>query len=114
MKNFVIMFFSCILFAASFSTSYAEDAAFLTTTIEDIGRPYSVLDGACVSQQFPGLSFSGDRLQKSVDEAFKKMASLAKKLGADALVGFDVDYDRHPDKGEGRVLLCGTLVKFKD
>jgi hypothetical protein len=85
---------------------------FLTSTTENIGRPYQVLDGACVYEQFPGMSLK-DPLETALASAFKKMETMARAGGADALIRFDVDFASRPQKGEeGRVLLCGTLVKF--
>ena len=90
-------------------------STFLTTTTTEIGRPYTVVDGACVYQQFESFSFSGDPLANAVTGAFRQMSDMAKRVGADALVGFDVDFASRPMKGEeGRVLLCGTLVTFDD
>lgn len=87
---------------------------FLTTTTDDVGRPYRVLDGGCVYEQFPRMAIK-DPLEVAVAGAFKKMEALAKAGGADALVRFDIDFASSPQKGEeGRVLLCGTLVKFTE
>ena len=36
-----------------------------------------------------------------------------KALGADAIVGFDIDFANRTEKDESRVILCGTFVKFK-
>lgn len=41
------------------------------------------------------------------------MEELAKKAEADALIGFDIDFANRTQKDEGRVVLCGTLVRFK-
>ena len=116
MRALWIAVFAVLLFGASdVHSEERRTTTFLTTTTTDIGRPYTVLDGACVYQQFESFSFSGDPLANAVNAAFKQMSEVAKRLGADALVGFDVDFASRPMKGEeGRVLLCGTLVTFDD
>lgn len=88
-------------------------AELLTTTTENVGKPYDVLDAACVYQQFESFSFSGDPLPNAVNKAFEQVSKIAEKQGADAFVKFDVDFGNRTSKDEGRVLLCGTLVKFK-
>jgi hypothetical protein len=85
----------------------------LTVTIDDIGRPYDVLDGACVYQQFAGFSFRGDPLQNALNAAFVQMEERARAVQADALVGFDLDFANPAEGEEGRVMLCGTLVRFR-
>lgn len=92
--------------------SSSASADLLTSTTEDIGRPYKVIDGACVYSQAKGFSFKGDPIEGSIAKAFEKMEVIAKKAGADALVGFDIDFANRTQKDEGRVVLCGTLVKF--
>lgn len=108
------LLFLTVLLVVPATSSYSENSRFLTTTIENIGRPYTVIDGICVYQEFPSFSVSGDPLEAAVRGAFKKVEAAGKKFGADALVGFDMDFASRPMKGEeGRVLLCGTLVKFR-
>lgn len=99
------------LFLAFLSSS--ASAGLLTSTTEDIGQPYKVIDGACVYSQASGFSFKGDPIEGAIAKAFEKMEVIAKKAGADALVGFDIDFANRTQKDEGRVVLCGTLVKFK-
>lgn len=85
----------------------------LTVTVDDIGRPYEVLDGACVYQQFASFSFRGDPLQNAMNLAFRQMEERARAVQADALVGFDLDFANPGEGQEGRVMLCGTLVRFR-
>ncbi len=95
-------------------TSQAFAGDFLTTTIEDIGRPYEVIDGICMHQVFPRHSAFKDPLAVALQKAFEKIEQAAKEAGADALIGFDVDFSYETMKGnKPRVLVCGTLVKFK-
>jgi hypothetical protein len=100
--------FSLIAFVTS-----SVSAALVTSTTENIGRPYTVIDGACVYSQASGFSMKGDPIEASIAKAFEKIEVIAKKAGADALVGFDIDFANRTQKDEGRVVLCGTLVKFK-
>lgn len=93
--------------------SVASHGAMLATTTENIGKPYTVINGACVYEQFEKLSMGGDPLINAVKKAFEQMEALSKQAGADALVGYDVDFsNRTMDGEEGRVLLCGTFVKL--
>lgn len=93
--------------------SSASNGEMLATTTENLGKPYTVINGACVYQQFENFSMKGDPLINAVKKAFEQMEALSKQAGADALVGYDVDFsNRTMDGEEGRVLLCGTLVKL--
>lgn len=92
--------------------NYAS-AGILTTTTENIGRPYEVVDGVCVYQQFADFSLKQGPLPKAVTKAFKQIETFAVRTGADALVNYDVDFANRTEKDEGRVPLCGTLVEFK-
>ncbi|MFC1776436.1 hypothetical protein ACFL3I_03735 [Pseudomonadota bacterium] len=100
-------------FIASVLVSQPVIAGMLSSTTDNIGKPYQVIDGACVYSQASGLSFKGDPIELAIAKAFEKMEALAAKTGADALVGFDIDFANRTQKDEGRVVLCGTLVKFK-
>lgn len=95
-----------------FLASGAAAAALATFTTENIGRPYTVLEGLCVYQEAKGFSFKVDPIDGAVKGAFDQMAARAEEIGADALVGFDIDFANRTQKDEGRVVLCGTLVKF--
>ncbi len=87
-------------------------APFLTTTIENIGRPYDVLDGACVHQLFAELTFRGDPMANAITQAFRQMEQRGRAIQADALVGFTASSTTVLSDKKG-VLLCGTLVKFR-
>jgi hypothetical protein len=88
-------------------------AGILAVTIENIGRPYEVIEGKCIYQEAAGFSFKDDPIDSAVKNAFVKMEKIALTLGADAFVGFDIDFANRSQKDEGRVVLCGTFVKFK-
>lgn len=83
------------------------------STTEGINRPYEVIDGACVYSEAEVFSLSGDPIENAVHKAFEKMDAYGKKTGADALVEYDIDFANRTERDEGRVMLCGTLVKFK-
>ena len=93
--------------------SGTASAALTTYTIEDIGRPYTVLEGLCVYQEAKGFSFKVDPIEGAIKAAFTQMETRAGEIGADALVGFDIDFANRTQKDEGRVVLCGTLVKYE-
>lgn len=91
----------------------SAQAGMPAVTTESIGKPYKIIDGACVYSEAEKFSFSGDPIEKAVHTAFEKMDVYGKKVGADALVKFDIDFANRTQKDEGRVILCGTLVKYK-
>lgn len=97
----------------AFSAATQTAAGILATTTEDIGRPYKVIEGTCIYSQARGMSFSSDPIEGAINKAFEKMEIKARNVGADALVEFDIDFANRTQKDEGRVVLCGTLVKFK-
>ena len=92
--------------------SSTASAAFPTYTIENIGRSYTPLEGLCVYQEAKGFSFKVDPIDGAVKGAFAQMEARAGEIDADALVNFDIDFANRTQKDEGRVILCGTLVKF--
>ena len=88
----------------------------LTTTIENIGMPYTVINGGCVYQSFPAMSWASKKVKDATQAAFKQIEPLAKAYGANAFIGLDVDYryrEKGKDNGESRVVICGTFVKIK-
>lgn len=88
--------------------------AFITSTIAEIGRPYTVIDAACVYQAFPKTAVSGDPLEEALATAFRRIKEMGAKAGANGLIGFDVDFPGPSAQAPtGRLLLCGTLVKLK-
>jgi hypothetical protein len=92
----------------------APSTTFITSTIAEIGRPYTVIDAACVYQAFPKSAVSGDPLEEALATAFRRIKEMGAKAGANGLIGFDVDFPGpSPQAPTGRLLLCGTLVKLK-
>jgi len=88
-------------------------ATFLMTTTENIGRPYSTIDGSCVVSTY-SLGLKNDQFTKAINTAQDEIAVRGKALGADAYVGMNFTWDSPRSFGEiGHVLLCGTYVKFK-
>lgn len=108
--NFKSVFYFLLLLPASHPVLAAE---YLVSTIENIGRPYDVIGGHCEYSEAAGFSFKGDPIQGAITKAFTNMRAYAQQVGADALVGYDIDFANRTEKDEGRVLLCGTLVKQK-
>ncbi len=100
-----------------------QQERFLTATITDIGRPYSVIDGVCFFEANPRLTnpSTAGMLESALQAASKRLNEIAKKAGADALVGMQVTPVMIPDPLNPRdvltnsgVYLCGTLVKFNE
>lgn len=110
MRIFALAF---AIFAACAAPAAAQHTGFLTATVADVGRPYDVIDSVCVYQEFPRFSLRGDPLQNALAGAFQQVQERARAAQADALVGFDVDFTSPAQGEEGRLLLCGTLVKFR-
>lgn len=104
--------FNIICLTLSILVSNSASAALNLYTIENIGRPYTPLEGLCVYQEAKGFSFKVDPIEGAIKGAFAQMEARATEIGADALIGFDVDFANRTQKDEGRVVLCGTLVKY--
>ena len=107
MRNLVVTCFAFTVLGAG-----QASAALPAYTIENIGKPYEVLEGSCVYQEAKGFSFKTDPIEGAIQGAFAQMEARAAEIGADALVGFDIDFANRTQKDEGRVVLCGTLVKL--
>lgn len=99
-------------FIATTLAAGPASAALPSFTIENLGRSYTAIEGLCVYQEAKGFSFKTDPIEGAIQGAFTQMEARAAELGADALVGFDIDFANRTQKDEGRVVLCGTLVKF--
>jgi hypothetical protein len=82
-------------------------------TIADLGRPYTVIDGTCATAMYPPITLT-DGFAATLTNASKALSVIAKRNGADAVVGMTVSWETPNSIGsKGRVLLCGTMVKFK-
>lgn len=99
----------CLLLSLFSMPSFAQ---VLMVTIEDIGQPYTVIDGHCFYSEAAGFSLKGDPIANAMNEAFKNVELQGTQLGANAFVGMDVDFANRTEKDEGRVVVCGTFVKF--
>jgi len=104
--------FPQILMTLGIMASSSASAALGTYTTENIGQSYTPLEGLCVYQEAKGFSFKVDPIEGAIKGAFAQMEARAAEIGADALVAFDIDFANRTEKDEGRVILCGTLVKF--
>jgi hypothetical protein len=87
-------------------------AEFMAYTVENVGKPYTPVEGLCVYEEARGFSMKLDPIEPAIIGAFEQMKARAVEIGADALVAFDIDFANRTQKDEGRVVLCGTLVKF--
>jgi hypothetical protein len=87
-------------------------AEFMAYTVENVGKPYTPVEGLCVYQEARGFSMKLDPIEAAIIGAFDQMKARAAEIGADALVAFDIDFANRTQKDEGRVVPCGTLVKF--
>ena len=82
-------------------------------TTDDLGRPQQIIDGACGFGEFPRMTLGTDNMLVALRDAFESLAQQVRAAGGDALVAFDVDFEnRVPPGEEGRVLVCGTIVRF--
>ena len=105
--------FARICLTLTIMVSSSASATLSLFTIENIGRPYTPLEGLCVYQEAKGFSFKVDPIDGAIKGAFAQMEARAEEIGADALVSFDIDFANRTQKDEGRVVLCGTLVKYE-
>lgn len=82
-------------------------------TTNDLGRPQEIIDGACGFGEFPRMTLGTDNMLVALRDAFESLAQQVRAADGDALVAFDVDFEnRVPPGEEGRVLVCGTIVRF--
>ena len=103
----------------------------LTTTPSIEGRPITDYKGVVFGEVISGVNFlrdiaagirnviggrSGayeDKLVEARDNAMNEMAEKARRMGADAVVGIDIDYEvLGTDNGMLMVTASGTAVKL--
>ena len=90
-----------------------------TPTLE--GQPISEYCGVVTGEAILGANIVGGRsgayekeLRKARDIAFKELGEQAKALGADAVVGIDIDYETvGKDASMLMVSVSGTAVKTR-
>ena len=102
-----------ILICLCASPAFADppQTMFMTTTITDIGRPYSVIDGMCAFGSATGFDIMTPEMESAFQAGATRLDGMAKEHGADAIVGMQVS---PVIEGETHgVLVCGTFVKFK-
>lgn len=90
----------------------AHAADVIVVTVEDIGKPVEIIDGTCVYSEAKGFSFKKDPIEGAMEVAYTLMVERAMEAGADAVIGVDVDFANRTQKDEGRVIMCGTMVRI--
>jgi uncharacterized protein YbjQ (UPF0145 family) len=89
----------------------AEEKKIVWTTV-DLKQDYEILDViTSLRTVTPGM-FS-DPMEGEFNKACKNLEDQAKKLNADAIIGFRVEIQNITKDTAGRVLVYGTAVKFK-
>ena len=82
-------------------------------SIEDPGRPYEIISLVFSYQQFAKFGFE-DPLIAAIKSGYSDLIKDIKRAKADAIIGLRIEFNSRPMKGEeGRVLLYGTLIKYK-
>lgn len=114
--------FVSLICACAVPALAAAPERFLTVTITDIGRPYTIIDGFCFFKgQTNDISLSMETMFGSaLTAANKVIVANAKAVGADAVVGMNIQAVGIPDPSNAAnyfshsgVMVCGTWVKFK-
>lgn len=106
-----VAFVSLLLSAAA--TAADEQGAFLMTTITEIGRPYTVINGGCVYGKATGFDVMSPEFESAFQAAAAKLSAVAKANGGDAVVGMQASPISEAAGDRNGVLLCGTIVKLK-
>jgi len=112
-----------ILVCACAILAYAAEqpGPFLTTTISDIGRPYTIINAGCAFGNPSVFSDVQPRqiFESSVTNATERLVKAAKNMGGDAIVGMQASPVPVPIPGRAMgysdrsgVMVCGTIVKF--
>jgi len=82
-------------------------------TTEDPGKPYEVISIVVSYQQFPSFGVK-DPLVAAIQSGYTELEKDLEVANADAIIGLRIEFNSRPMKGEeGRVLLYGTLIKYK-
>ena len=94
------------------SLVWAEQKKIIYTTM-DLKQDYEILDLVVWLETITSGSGFGDAMAGGYNTACKRIEEQAKKLGADAVIGYRVDIQNITRETAGRVLIYGTAVKFK-
>jgi hypothetical protein len=110
-----VLFLSLFLFPLYAFGADEPKSVFLTTTISDLGRPYTVIDGECSFGK--STSIMGREFESAFEDGANRLDAKAAAHGANAIVGMQAtpvseSIDGGRDTRNG-VLVCGTFVKFK-
>jgi hypothetical protein len=109
-----------VTFAALVALSFAmptlaadQQPNFLMVTITDLGRPYTVLDGACAYGRATGFNIMNPEFESAFQTAAERLSAIAKAHGGDAVVGMQAMPISESAGDRNGVLVCGTVVKLK-
>ncbi|MFX1514250.1 MAG: SH3 domain-containing protein [Promethearchaeota archaeon] len=93
------------------SLRYRESGNFICTT-NDLRYEYEIIGVLTHYQEFGALSLR-DPLVGAIDSGMKKFKEKAIKMGGDAVVGLRYEFENRTQKDEGRLLIYGTVIRFK-
>jgi hypothetical protein len=108
----LIFAFACLWATTAFADD-APNSMFLTTTITDIGRPYTVVDGTCAYGKATGFNIMSPEFESAFQAGATRLAAAAKAHGGDAIVGMQVVPISESAGDRNGVMVCGTIVKLK-
>ena len=84
----------------------------ITYTTTDLKFEYEIID-ICVHYQEFGTMTLLDPLENAINKGVKNFEKKVIQLGGDAVVGFRFEFANRTQKDEGRLLIYGTVIKFK-
>ena len=122
MFRYALIAVGCLLATSVWNVqpASAQKSRFLTVTVSEIGRPYTVIDGDCKFSRSRGLHIDPSKaLDDAKTAAIVLLVKAGQELGAEAIVGMQVQTVQVPDQVGGKETLwnyqaqvCGTFVKF--
>jgi len=90
---------------------YSESGK-ITYTTTDLVYPYEIVGIVACYQEFGTLTIK-DPLERAIEKGMKKFEKRVIDKGGDAVVGLRFNFASRTSKDEGRLLIYGTVVKFR-
>lgn len=84
----------------------------ITYTTTDFKFEYKILDICVHYQEFGALTLR-DPLEGAIKKGMQNFEKKIIQLGGDAVIGLRFEFANRTQKDEGRLLIYGTVVKFK-
>jgi len=90
---------------------YSESGK-ITYTTTDLVYHYEIVGVVACYQEFGSLTIK-DPLERAIEKGMKKFEKRVIERGGDAVVGLRFNFASRTSKDEGRLLIYGTVVKFR-